>query len=176
MRFATLSNYHLSDWLMMQCCLFTWWINTRFGYSDLTLETGGFELASTITLVLQTNGNHTMEPQTVGHVILELHWKSTFDFSEFVNSYSLKRGIVWQIEIFISQFYLKLYIQFWKYFCSMILERLVRGYCKKKNGVLEFLARLSAFKWRNSTEHCANELCYIFIISVFLSSCVLQIK
>ena len=26
-----------------------------FGYSDLTLETGGFELASTITLVLQAN-------------------------------------------------------------------------------------------------------------------------
>ena len=29
MRFTTLSNYHLSDWLMMQC-LFTWWIDTRF--------------------------------------------------------------------------------------------------------------------------------------------------
>ena len=34
MRFTTLSNYHLIDW---------WW------------ETGGFELASTITLVLQAN-------------------------------------------------------------------------------------------------------------------------
>ena len=131
-----LPPYRITIWVI------DWWCNVclldelilGFCYSDLTLETGGFELASTITLVLQTNGNHTMEPQTVGHVILELHWKSTFDFSEFVNSYRLKRGIVWQIEIFISQFYLKLYIQFWKYFRSMILERLVRGYCKKKMG------------------------------------------
>ena len=32
MRFTTLSNYHSSDWLMMQC-LFTWSIDTRFCYS-----------------------------------------------------------------------------------------------------------------------------------------------
>ena len=58
----------------------------------------------------QTNGNHITETQTVGHVIAERHWKSTFDFSEMVNNYRLKRGIVWQILRFISQFSLKLYI------------------------------------------------------------------
>ena len=63
--------------------------------------------------------------------ISERHWKSTFDFSEIVNNYGLKRGTVWQILRFISQFSLKLYIQFWKYFHSMILERLDKGYCKK---------------------------------------------
>ena len=30
MRFTTLSNYHLSDWFMMQICMITWWIDTRF--------------------------------------------------------------------------------------------------------------------------------------------------
>ena len=69
------------------------------------------------------------------------HLKSTFDFSEFVNNYGLKRGTVWKILRFISQFSLKLYIQFWKYFHSMILGRLGRGYCKK-NRVLEFLAKI----------------------------------
>ena len=29
MRFTSLSNYHLSDWLMRQC-LFTWWTDTIF--------------------------------------------------------------------------------------------------------------------------------------------------
>ena len=43
----------------------------------------------------------------------------------------LKQGTVWQILIFISQFSLKLHIQFWKYFHSMILGRLGKGYCKK---------------------------------------------
>ena len=42
------------DW-WCNVCLFTWWIDTRFYYSDLTFETGGFELASIITLVLQAN-------------------------------------------------------------------------------------------------------------------------
>ena len=45
--------------------------------------------------------------------------------------YGLKRGTVWQILRFISQVSLKLYLQFWKYFHSMILGRLGRGYCKK---------------------------------------------
>ena len=46
-----------------------------------------------------------------------------------------------QILRFISQFSLKLYIQFWKYFHSMILGRLGKGYCKK-NRVLEFLVNI----------------------------------
>ena len=60
------------------------------------------------------------------------HWKSTFDFSEIVNNYGFKRGTVWKIVRFISQFSLKLYIQFWKYFHNMILGKLGRGYCKKQ--------------------------------------------
>ena len=39
---------------MMQC-LFDDELILSFCYSDLTLETGGFELASSITLVLQAN-------------------------------------------------------------------------------------------------------------------------
>ena len=64
------------------------------------------------TFPWQKYGNHAMEPRTVDHVISEWHWKSTFDFREFVNNYGLKQGTVWQIVIFISQFSLKLYIQF----------------------------------------------------------------
>ena len=41
---------------------------------------------------------------------------------------------------FIPQFSLEIYIQFWKYFHSMILGRLGRCYCKK-NRMLEFLAK-----------------------------------
>ena len=44
----------VTDW-WCNVCLFTWWIDTRFCYSNLTLEAGGFELASTIMLVLQVN-------------------------------------------------------------------------------------------------------------------------
>ena len=57
----------------------------------------------------QTNGNHATELSTVGHVISEPHWKSTFDFTEIVNNYGLKRGTVRQIVRYISQS-LKLYI------------------------------------------------------------------
>ena len=65
------------------------------------------------------------------HVISEPHWKSTLYFSEILNNYGLKRGAVWEILRFISQFSLNLYIKFWKYFHSMILGRLGKGYCKK---------------------------------------------
>ena len=56
MRFTTLSNYHF-DWLIndaMSVCLLDELI-LGFCYSDLIWETGGFEFASTITLVLQAN-------------------------------------------------------------------------------------------------------------------------
>ena len=63
------------------------------------------------------------------------------------NNYGLKQGTLWQIVIFITQFSLKLYIQFWKYFHSMIIRRLGRGYCEKKLGARifgkNFLARFS---------------------------------
>ena len=43
------------------------------------------EESSVFTFPYQTNGNHTMEPEKVGHIISEWHWKSTFNFSETVN-------------------------------------------------------------------------------------------
>ena len=63
----------------------------------------------------------------------------------------MKRGTVWQIVKLISQFSLNLEIQFWKYFHSIILGRLGRGYCKKKLvvrifGQIFWLGCLSAFK------------------------------
>ena len=78
----------------------------------------------------------------VSHVISEWHWKSTFDFTEIVNKYGLKQGTVCQIVRFISHFSLKLYIQYIKYFHSMVLGSVGRDY-SKKNRVLEFLARLT---------------------------------
>ena len=63
------------------------------------------------TFPYQTNGNHATELSTVGHVISEPHWKSTFDFTEIVNNYGLKRGTVCQIVRFIFQFSLNLYIK-----------------------------------------------------------------
>ena len=64
------------------------------------------------TFPYQPNGNHAKEPSAVAHVISERHWKGTFDFTEIINNYGLKRGTVCQIVRFISKFYLKLYIQF----------------------------------------------------------------
>ena len=49
-----LPPYRITIWMIdwwCNVCLFTWWIDTRFCYIDLTLETDWFELASTITLV-----------------------------------------------------------------------------------------------------------------------------
>ena len=57
-QFTTLSNtIWLTDDVTLSFCLFTWWFDSSFFfcYSNLRLETGGFELASTITLVLQAN-------------------------------------------------------------------------------------------------------------------------
>ena len=79
----------------------------------------------------QTNGNHARELSTVGHVISERHWKSTFVFTEIVNYYGLKQGTVFQIVRFISYFSLKLYIRYWKYFHSMVLGNVGRDYSKK---------------------------------------------
>ena len=90
---------------------------------------------SYLLFLIKQNGNHATEPQTVGQVISEWHRKSTFDFTESVNNYGLKRGRIWQIVRFLSQFSLKLNMQFWKYFYRLILGRLCRGYYKKKQGV-----------------------------------------
>ena len=48
-----------------------------------------------------------MEPSTVGHVISEQHWKSTFGFTGIANNYRLKQGTVHQITKFIPEFSLK---------------------------------------------------------------------
>ena len=55
-----LPPYRITIWLIddvtLSFCLFTWWFDSSFFcYSNLRRETGGFELASTITLVLQAN-------------------------------------------------------------------------------------------------------------------------
>ena len=56
-KFTTLLNYHLINWWcnvnFFKCLLHHLIID--FCYSNLTRETGRFELASTITLVLQTS-------------------------------------------------------------------------------------------------------------------------
>ena len=55
MRLTTLLNYHLIDWLIDDAtfvCLLDDLI-LAFCYDNLTRETGGFELESPITLVLQ---------------------------------------------------------------------------------------------------------------------------
>ena len=93
------------------------------------------------TFPYQANGSHVTEPSIISHVISEQHWKSAFDFTEIINIYGLKRGTVYQIGRVISQFSLKLYIQFGKYFHSMVLGSAGRGYCGK-NRVLEFLAKI----------------------------------
>ena len=72
------------------------------------------------TFPYQTNGNRATEPSTVGRVILEWHWKCTFDFIEIVNNYGLKQGTVCQTVRFISQLSLKPDIQFLKYFQSVV--------------------------------------------------------
>ena len=53
----TLSNYHLIDWWCEVCfSLFNWWFDTRFLLQQSWYEkTGGLELESTITLLLQAN-------------------------------------------------------------------------------------------------------------------------
>ena len=70
------------------------------------------EKSVAFTFPHQTNRNHATELSTVGHVISEQHSKSTFDFTEIVNKYELRSGAVCQIVRVISQFSLKLYIQF----------------------------------------------------------------
>ena len=82
------------------------------------------------TFPYQTNGNHATELLTVGHVISERHWKSILDFTGIANTYELKRGTVCQIVRFIYHFSLKLYIQYLKYFHSMVSGSVGRDYSK----------------------------------------------
>ena len=70
------------------------------------------EESALFTFPYQTYGNYATELATVGHIVSEQHWKYTFDFTEIVNNYGLKGGIVCQIVRFFSHFSLKLYIQY----------------------------------------------------------------
>ena len=67
----------------------------------------------------------------------------------------MKRGTVCQIVRFISQFSLKLYIQFWIYFHSVVLGSVGRGSCGK-NGVLKFLAKIFGYGASASLIDCVN--------------------
>ena len=64
-------------------------------------------------------------------VLFLMHWKIAIDFTEILVNYGLKRRTVCKTVRFISQFFLKLYIQLWTYFHSMVLGRIGREYCKK---------------------------------------------
>ena len=55
MRFTTLSSYHLIDWWCDVNFFVYLMMIPGFCYSNLTQETSGLELASTITLLLQAN-------------------------------------------------------------------------------------------------------------------------
>ena len=79
------------------------------------------EKSVVFTFPYQTNVNYTTETPTVGHVISERHWESTFSFTEILNIYGLKPGTLCQIAKFACQFSLKLYLQFRKHFRSMFL-------------------------------------------------------
>ena len=47
-----------------------------------------------LTFPYHTNRNHATELLAVAYVISERHWKSTFDFTEIISNYGLKRGTV----------------------------------------------------------------------------------
>ena len=67
--------------------------------------------------------------------------ESTFYFTKTVNNLRVKQGRVFQTVRFISYFFLTLYIQFWQYFYSMVLQGVGRDYCQKI-GFLEFLNQI----------------------------------
>ena len=98
------------------------------------------------TFLCQENGNHATESSTVGHVTSERHWKSTFDFIEIVN-YEWKEGKACQIVRFISQFSLKLYIQFWKYFHSVVLSKYLFGNEKKIYNEITEIRYINFVNW-----------------------------
>ena len=47
----------------------------------------------------QTYGNHASDLLIFGHVISERHWQDTFDFTEIINTFGLKRRSVLNCEI-----------------------------------------------------------------------------
>ena len=67
------------------------------------------------TFLYEANGNHATKLSTLGHVISKWHWKITFNFTEIVNNYWSDWETICQIVTFSSQFFLKLYIQFWNF-------------------------------------------------------------
>ena len=72
MRLTTLLNYHLIDWLIDDAtfvCLLDDLI-LAFCYSNLTRETGGFELESTIALVLQAKQLNKCASHSLGFLMI----------------------------------------------------------------------------------------------------------
>ena len=52
----------------------------------------------------QTYGNHASDLLIFGHVISERHWQDTFDFTEIINNFGLKRRSVLNCEIYFPLF------------------------------------------------------------------------
>ena len=87
-----------------------------------------------------SNENHATKPSTVGHVILGTALERYFRFHWNCKQLRVEaRNSMPNCEIYFFNF-LKLYIQIWKYFHSMVLGRVGRGCCNK-NRVLEFLVK-----------------------------------
>ena len=74
--------------------------------------------------------NHATELPTASDIICRWNWKGTFDSTEMVNNHWLKSETVHHIVRFISHFALKLHIQFWKYFHSIVLYSISSSYFK----------------------------------------------
>ena len=91
-----LPPYRITIWVIdwwCNVCLFTWWIDTRFCYSDLTLETGEFEPTSTITFVLQTKRltKCASHPSTITLVLQANLLTKSVDKGKAMNRYQATR-------------------------------------------------------------------------------------
>ena len=60
----------------------------------------------------QASGNHATELSTIGRVNSKWRWKGSFDFTQIINNYALKRRILCRSLKFVSHFSQKLHIQF----------------------------------------------------------------
>ena len=85
------------------------------------------------TFPYQTNGSHATELSTVGQIISEWHWKSTFDFTEIVNNLLRieARNIMSNCQIYFSPFSETIHTIL-KYFHSTVSGSVGRYYSKRK--------------------------------------------
>ena len=119
------------------------------------------------TFPYETKRNHVTEPSAVGHVISERHWKKTFNFIENCKQIQIEaRNSMPNCDIYF-QVYSETIQTFWKYFHSMVLGVVDRGYCKKDR-VLKFLAKffgLNAFKGLLVLKSILSDTTYVFVHS-----------